>query len=157
MFRLMQEVSLLEKYRYSDEELRLLESSLIPFAIYQFINKRVVTIVLSEGFFELFGYKGMDKKEIYELMDNNMYRDTNPDDMSSLGDAAYRFATEGGTYDVIYRSKRDGEYRIIHANGKHIYKEDGTRLAFVWYSDLGVFVSDGKNEKDEILNVLKNQ
>ena len=53
----------MEKYRYSDEELRLLESSLIPFAIYQFINKRVVTIVLSEGFFELFGYKGMGNIE----------------------------------------------------------------------------------------------
>nr|MCR5405117.1 EAL domain-containing protein [Butyrivibrio sp.] len=93
----------------------------------------------------------------YDLMDNNMYRDTHPDDMSSLGDAAYRFATEGGAYDVIYRSKRDGEYRIIHAYGRHIYKEDGTRLALVWYTDQGAFVDDGKNEKDILLNSLKNQ
>ncbi|SDB28231.1 diguanylate cyclase (GGDEF) domain-containing protein [Butyrivibrio sp. INlla16] len=86
-----------------------------------------------------------------------MYRDAHPDDLASIGDAAYRFATEGGVYDVVYRSKRDGEYRIIHAYGKHVYKEDGTRLAFVWYTDQGAFVADGKNEKDGILNVLKNQ
>lgn len=61
----------MEKYRYSDEELKLLENSPIPFAIYQSVDKRVVTIVLSEGFFELSGYKGMDKKEIYDLMDND--------------------------------------------------------------------------------------
>lgn len=144
----------MDKYRYSDEEQKLLESSAIPFAVYQFIDKRVVTIVLSEGFFELFGYKGMGKRELYDLMDNNMYRDTHPDDLSFIGDAAYRFATEGGEYDVVYRTKKDGEYRIIHANGKHVYKEDGIRLAFVWYTDCGAFNGD---EKDDLLNIFKSK
>ena len=140
----------MEKYRYSDEELKLLENSPIPFAIYQSVDKRVVTIVLSEGFFELSGYKGMDKKEIYDLMDNDMYHDAHPDDISSINNAVYRFVTEGGVYDVIYRIKRDGEYRIIHSYGKHIYKEDGTRLAFIWYTDQGAFVGDELNENEEI-------
>ncbi|WP_036609953.1 EAL domain-containing protein [Oribacterium sp. P6A1] len=147
----------MDKYRYSEEELAFLESSDVPFAVYQFINKRVITIALSKGFIELFGYKDMKKTEVYELMDNNMYKDTHPDDLSSLGDAAYRFATEGGVYDVIYRSKRDGEYRIIHSYGRHIEKENGVRLAFVWYTDQGAYVDDGKNEKDGLLNALKNQ
>ncbi len=147
----------MEKYRYSDEELKFLERSPIPFAVYQFVDKRVVTIALSEGFIELMGFKGTDKKEIYDLMDNNMYRDTHPDDMASIGDAAYRFATEGGGYDVIYRSKRNGEYRIIHSYGRHIYKEDGTRLAFVWYTDLGTYVDDGKSDKNGISNGLKHK
>ncbi|SFG21418.1 EAL domain-containing protein [Oribacterium sp. WCC10] len=147
----------MKKYRYSDEELAFLESSAVPFAVYQFINKRVVTIVLSKGFIELFGYRDMKKSEVYELMDNNMYKDTHPDDLASLGDAAYRFATEGGVYDVIYRSKREGQYRIIHSYGRHIEKENGVRLAFVWYTDQGAFVGDGKNEKDGLLNALKNQ
>ncbi|SEF59678.1 diguanylate cyclase (GGDEF) domain-containing protein [Butyrivibrio sp. Su6] len=140
----------MEKYRYSDEELKLLENSPIPFAIYQSVDKRVVTIVLSEGFFELSGYKGMDKKEIYDLMDNDMYRDAHPDDIPSINDAVYRFVTEGDVYDVIYRIKRNGEYRIIHSYGKHIYKEDGTRLAFIWYTDQGAFVGDELNENEDI-------
>lgn len=134
-----------------------MEHSSIPFAVYQFINKRVVTLALSEGFFEIFGYTGMSKQAVYDLMDRNMYRDTHPDDLAIIGDAAYRFATEGGIYDVIYRTKKDNEYRIIHSYGKHVYKENGVRLAFVWYADRGVYVEDGKNDKNSLLNIFKNQ
>lgn len=147
----------MEKYKYSDEELSFMEHSSIPFAVYQFINKRVVTLALSEGFFEIFGYTGMSKQDVYDLMDRNMYRDTHPDDLAIIGDAAYRFATEGGIYDVIYRTKKDNEYRIIHSYGKHVYKENGVRLAFVWYADRGVYVEDGKNDKNSLLNIFKNQ
>lgn len=147
----------MEKYKYSDKEQELLEKSDFPFAIYQFINKRVVTIVLSKGFYELFGMENMSKEEAYNLMDNNMYRDVHPDDIALLGDEAYRFATEGGSYDVIYRSKKDGVYRIIHACGKHIYKENGVKLALIWYTDQGEFIDDGKKEKDFVLNLVKRQ
>ena len=44
----------MEKYRYSEAELKLIEHNCIPFAIYQFLNSRVVTIALSDGFLELF-------------------------------------------------------------------------------------------------------
>jgi diguanylate cyclase (GGDEF)-like protein len=148
---------LLERYQYSDEELAFMEESQVPFAIYQFVNKRVVTLALSKGFFELFGLTGMDKKEVYDLMDNNMYRETHPDDLAALGDAAYRFATEDEPYDVVYRSRKDGEYRIIHAHGTHLVKKDGTRVACVWYTDQGAYIEDERNEKDSILNSLKNQ
>ncbi len=94
--------------------------------------------------------KAWIKKEIYNLMDNDMYHDAHPDDISSINDAVYRFVTEGGVYDVIYRIKRDGEYRIIHSYGKHIYKEDGTRLAFIWYTDQGAFVGDELNDNEDI-------
>lgn len=145
----------MNKYRYSEAELEFIEESPVPFAVYQFINNRVVTIALSGGFMELSGYTRANKRELYELMDNNMYRDTHPDDLATLGDAAYKFATGGGAYDVIYRTKKDGEYRMIHAHGKHIYKENGVRLAFVWYMDKGPFVGDGKREKDGIMNAWK--
>ncbi len=147
---------LLEKYRYNAEEKAFLEGSCIPFAAYQFINKRVVTIVLSDGFCDLFGFDKNDKAFAYDLMDNNMYRDTHPDDLADLADAAYSFATEGGDYDVVYRNKKDGEYRIIHAYGKHVYKEDGTRLGFVWYTDQGPYQDDGEEDKTGLLSNLRN-
>ena len=53
-----------------------------------------------------------------------------------------RFATEGGTYDVVYRSKVNGVYCIIHATGEHIYAEDGTRLAIIWYVNEGEYAPD---------------
>ncbi|SFU57524.1 sensor domain-containing diguanylate cyclase [Butyrivibrio sp. M55] len=140
----------MEKYRYSDEELKLLESSPIPFAIYQCIDGKVVTIVMSEGFLELSGYEDVDKKEIYNLVNDDIYRNVHPDDLSSIVEAVNCFLAEGGVFDVIYRQKKDGEYRVVHSYGRHIYKEDGTRLAFVWYTDQGAFVGESINENEDI-------
>ena len=139
----------MEKYRYSDEELNLLESSPIPFAIYQCIDGKVVTIVMSEGFLELSGYEDVEKKEIYNLVNDDIYRNVHPDDLSSIVEAVNCFLAEGGVFDVIYRQKKDGEYRVVHSYGRHIYKEDGTRLAFVWYTDQGAFVGESINENDQ--------
>ena len=104
----------MDKYVYSDKELAFMENSDVPFAVYQFINKRVVTLALSKGFIELFGFTEMEKHDVYNLMDNDMYKYTHPDDKASLGDAAYNFATEDIPYDVVYRSKVNDEYRIIN-------------------------------------------
>ena len=133
----------MERYRFSDEQLSLMEGMQMPFAIYQFINKRVVTLVLSDGFCELFGYD--DRAEAYRDMDNDMYKDTHPDDKARIANAAFRFATEGGKYEVIYRTKKRGtsDYRMVHALGKHIYTEKGVRLAHVWYTDEGEYSDDG--------------
>lgn len=132
-----------EKYQFSKDELAFLEKSRIPFAVYQFVRKRVVTLVLSEGFCDFFGYK--DRAKAYYDMDNNMYCDTHPDDVSRIADAALRFATKGGEYEVIYRSKTIGsdDYRIVHAIGEHVYTPTGERLAYVWYTDEGAYVDSG--------------
>ena len=129
----------MEKYRYKDESMKSMEACPIPFAVYQFIDKRVVTIVLTKGFLDLFGFT--DKAEAYDLMDHNMYRDTHPDDLAEISEEAIRFATEGGVYDVIYRTlapASNGEYLLIHARGEHFYTETGVRLAVVWYTNEGV-------------------
>jgi len=138
----------LEKYRYSDAELELLKHSHVPFGIYQFIENRATTIVLSVGFAELLGYDDKRQKEAYDLMDNDIYRDIHEDDRASIKNEVDRFVSEGGIFDVICRIKRDGEYRIIHSYGRHIYKEDGTRLAFIWYTDQGAFVGDSLENED---------
>ena len=129
----------MKKYRFSDVELSMIEKSCIPMAVYQFVDKRVVTLALSEGFLRLFGY---ERSEAYPLMDSNMYKDTHPDDISRIADAAFRFATEGGEYNVVYRTRFGEEYRIIHAHGEHFFTEDGTRLAAIWYNNEGSYSDD---------------
>ncbi|MCR5001960.1 MAG: EAL domain-containing protein [Lachnospiraceae bacterium] len=133
------------RYEISRDKRKLWENSLIPFAIYQFVDRRVVTLVLSDGFLKLFNYTDRDKA--YYDMDHDMYKDTDPEDAARIADAAYRFATEGGRYDVIYRSKgSDGkEYTIIHAIGEHFITDDGTQLAQVWYMDEGSYSGDDKD------------
>ena len=136
----------MKRYKYNPIEFSLLEQSPVPYAIYQFIDQRVVTIALSAGFMELFGYD--DREAAYDLMDNNMYRDVHPDDVARIEKEALYFAAEDGDYNVIYRSKKIGEYRVIHAKGRHIYPEDGVRLAVVWYTDEGAYIGSGDVQED---------
>ena len=44
-----------EKYRFDPQTLETLERLSVPFAVYQFVDKKVVTLALSEGFCKLFG------------------------------------------------------------------------------------------------------
>lgn len=127
----------MEKYQFDQTLMQTMEDSHIPFAVYQFIDKRVVTLVLSAGFRKLFEF---DKKEdAYYVMDNDMYRATHLDDKARIADAAFRFATEGGSYEVVYRTKtrNHGHYLVIHAQGEHVYTQNGARLAIVWYTNEG--------------------
>ena len=68
-----------EKYRYDPGTLETLEHLSVPFAVYQFLNKRVVTLALSDGFLRLFGYE--DRAQAYYDMDHDMYGTAHPDDV----------------------------------------------------------------------------
>ena len=124
----------------------------VPFAVYQFIDSRVATLVISDGFCKLFGYD--DIRIAYHDMDHDMYKYTHPDDVSRISDAAIRFATNKAGYDVIYRSRKTNEtgYHIIHAIGKHVYTENGARIAYVWYTEEGEY-NEGEGTPDTNLTL----
>ena len=128
----------------------------VPFAIYQFINNRVETLVLSDGFCELFEYE--DKAQAYYDMDHDMYKATHPDDRARIADDAIRFATEGGKYEVIYRTsmKNGAGYKIIHAMGRHVYTELGVRLAHIWYTDEGMYSEEPHENESELKRAMGN-
>jgi len=146
----------MNRYEFSAEKRSALENLRQAFAVYQFIDKRVVTLLLSDGFLELFGYE--DREEAVDDMDNNMYKDTHPDDVARIADAALHFATKGGKYEVIYRTKAkdDSGYKIVHARGEHVFTEDGTRLAQIWYTDEGTYVDELNLNIGDISRTLSN-
>ena len=131
----------MKRFQYSQAEKEIMESSVIPFAVYQFIDQRVVTVLLTKGFMDFFGIE--DKDEAYYIMDNHMYKDAHPDDVARISDDALRFATgQIPEYNVIYRSLKDGEYRVVHAFGKHISPKEGVRVAMIWYVNEGSYMGD---------------
>lgn len=132
----------MEKYRYNKAEEEFLKRTVVPLAVYQLVDEQIVTIVLTQGFFNLFGYNDADAT--YSLMDNDMYRNVHPDDVSRLIEASVRFIRDDEPYNVIFRSVREGKSKLIHAYGMHIYPEEGVRLAVVWY------MSEGKFESEEL-------
>ncbi len=145
----------MERYEFNNKNRELLESSVIPFAIYQFIDKRVVALIISDGFCKLFHFK--DRSQAYKAMDNNMYSTTFPSDIARISEAAYRFASVGGKYDVVYRTKRadGGDYIMVHAIGEHFVTDTGVQLAQVWYTDEGEF-SGNETDSDELKEALKD-
>ena len=147
----------MEKYQFSAQELNTLKGLQQAYAVYQFIEKRVVTLVLSDGFCDLFGYD--DREKAYYDMDHDMYRDTHPDDIARISNAAILFATEEEPYDVFYRvKKKDGSgYRIIHAAGKHTYTDSGVRLAHVWYTDEGDYTEDIEKKENDYTGYAVNK
>ena len=144
----------MKRFEFDERTRAVLEGLKTPLAVYQFINNRVVTILLSDGFCELFGYT--DKAQAYYDMDNDMYKYTHPDDAARAASEAYTFATKGGAFDSIYRTlshddTRQG-YFIIHSKGEHVYTEDGTRLAYVWYTDEGSYNCDSSTVESDLNN-----
>ena len=135
----------MEKYQFSEEQLRLMELSSIPFAVYQFIDQRVVTLAASQGVADLLGLE--DRQAVYDLLDHDMYRNVHPDDSARIADEAFRFATQGGSYNVVYRATvADSEtYHVIHAMGSHHYTKSGARLAIVSYTDEGPYIPNGQS------------
>lgn len=139
----------MDESKVNREDLSVLASSCIPVAVYQLLNKRVATVLVSDGFCSLMGY--CSHEEAAAAMDANMYERTHPDDVARVANATYLFATQGGTYEVIYRSRdiASGKgYRIVHAQGKHVYDQSGTRYAVVWYMDEGPCAANALRRAD---------
>ena len=129
----------IERFRFDQRTQEILEHLTIPFAIYQYIDKRVVTIALSQGFCDEFGFQKLE--DAYRVMDNDMYRATHPDDRTRVADAAYRFAARDVPYDIVYRTRtlKDADYIILHAFGRSIYPRPGVRLCLTWYAYEGQY------------------
>ncbi|WP_091204536.1 EAL domain-containing protein [Oribacterium sp. WCC10] len=127
-----------QKYRFSDEKLREIESSDVAYAVYQVVDKRVVTLALSGGFIEMFE---VPKEKLYAIMDKDMFINVHPDDLARCQNDAYYFAIHPEeTYSTSYRIKlsKDDYYVILRSQGKHKTMEDGTDVCIVWYTKSAV-------------------
>ena len=147
----------MEKYRFSEETRKILERMKQALAVYQVIDGRIVTLLVSDGFRNLFGYQSREQAAFF--LDHDMYKGIHPDDRARLTGAALRFAEskDDEELDFIYRthSGMDSGYRIIHLHGYHVLTETGVRIAQVWYMDEGVYDEDG-NKKGSWINSSLN-
>lgn len=138
-----------EAYRFSPEVKSVLESSPVPFAIYQLLNHRAVTVLVSDGFVKLSGETS--REACIHLMNTDMYRYADPADAARIEDQAYRFASGmDEAYNAVYHSRVNGQkdYHLIHSMGRHIQTEDGTQLAVIWYMDETAAAEHSPYEKE---------
>ena len=145
-----------EKFSFDPKTQEILEHLTIPFAIYQYIDKRVVTIALSQGFCDEFGFENLE--DAYRVMDSDMYRATHPDDKTRVADAAYRFAAFDAPYNIVYRTRtlKSPDYIILHSYGRSIYPKPGLRLCLTWYAYEGQY-SPEEGTYESVLNQTLNR
>ena len=144
----------MDKYQFDKQIREEMETSCVPFGVYQFLHNRIVPVVLSAGFCDMFGFE--DRAEAYRIMEYDTYRDTHPDDLARVAEAGVRFAREEAEYDVVYRTHLPGEgyYRIIHSQGKHIWPKPGVRLAYIWYTDEGRYTDKGGSIESSLASLF---
>lgn len=136
----------MNKYQFGEIEKEVLERLNIAMAIYQYIDKRVVTVLVTDGMCKLMG---MERKDVIALLDNDMYKDTHPDDKARVADAALKFAAGGDNFDCVYRtmSKFTNDYVILHSHGEHFFTQNGVMLSATIYMVEGLRGDNPLTEK----------
>ena len=136
-------IGAMKKYHIEEGKRLILEKMTVPFAIYQFIDNRIVTLLATDGLCDLLK---LTREEVVELMDNDMYHDTHPDDLARVANASLRFAQGEQSYDVVYRSRssRTKDYVMVHAKGDRVKAEDGTELIVTYYMPEGPYEESSK-------------
>ena len=140
----------MEQYTFDKQLLDIIESSCIPFAVYKMVSEKVEPVAVSEGFCD---FMGIDKDTAHSMLSEHLYDCDHPDDVARIGNAALKFATEGGEYNILYRTKARTGYRVVHAIGKHVFMPDGERVAVIWYADEGPY---REGNEDLFKQILEN-
>lgn len=126
-------------YQFSDELRNAYESLMMPLAIYQVIDGKVVTILVSDGFCQL---KKDTREHLTSSLTNSMFERVDPAYAGKLAKQGAAFTNHESKYDVVYRSNDvDGKSTLIHAVGHWQTMPDGTKLAFLHYLDLTASVA----------------
>ncbi|MCR5469000.1 MAG: EAL domain-containing protein, partial [Lachnospiraceae bacterium] len=145
-------------YHFDEKTREAYEKQGIPFAFYQFTNDRLVLLLASDGLCKVFG---MTREEYLDAEKHNTLINNHPDDIDGMTSAFLDFAIsdDNETLNMIYRARRYGEteYRLIHAQGAHVYMEDGTRLEQIWYTDESQFCKKLPNTPDDMVEYLKGK
>ena len=126
-------------YQFSVELRELLEKQKMALAVYQLIDEKVVTVLVSDGFCQL---RHDTREHLVSALDHSMFERVDEADAGMLAAKGNAFAHhQSSTYDVVYRTRSEkGEIRLMHTLGFWQTMSDGSEVAFLYY----VNVSDSK-------------
>ena len=91
-------------YKYSKSAQQVLERSVIPFVVFQRLADRIVPLVISAGFCNLFAHT---REEALALLNHDMYVNVHPDDKDRLLAEVNRFISKGGSLNIVFRLKTE--------------------------------------------------
>ena len=120
-------------YQFPPDLRKFYESMRIPFVIYQYIDKKVVPLLVSDGFCE---QMDSSREKLMKLLVAGQFETMHPDDAGRILQVTKGFAEHKNGYDVFFRSRHKDGYHNIHAVGYWHTMPDGTELALLTYQNL---------------------
>ena len=120
-------------YKFPEDQRRIYESMRVPFAMYQYIDRQILPVLVSDGFC---AQMGMDREKLMKQLTAGQYETMHPDDAGRILQIARGFAEHKNNYDVFFRSKHEDGYHYIHSVGYWHTMPDGTELALLTYQNL---------------------
>ena len=99
----------------------------------QYIDGKVVPLLVSDGFCRLVG---LDREKAMAWFNKGQFERLHPDDVGRVARISVEFANKRSGYDLVFRSRHADGYHVIHAVGEWQIMPDGTELALLTYSDL---------------------
>ncbi len=120
-------------YQFPEDLRRFYESMRIPFAIYQYVDKKILPVLVSDGFC---AQMDMGREKLMHLLVAGQYHSMHPDDAGRVLQTAKGFAEHRNNYNVFFRTLHEDGYHNIHAVGYWCTMPDGTELALLTYQNL---------------------
>lgn len=131
------------RYQYSDVEKKLIESSLIPFGVFQRVGDQTVAIAITKGLCELFGFT--DMQEAYGILDKDIHYGCHPDDLERMTDMYRRLMIEDEV-KTMYRKMVAGKYMVFRFHAVLIHKEEGVDLINAWFANEGPYIENDNTD-----------
>lgn len=138
--------------KLSEDTREELEKSEVPLAVYQIIDGRIQTILVSDGLVH-WQAPGKSREDLLRFLNSDMYKGIHREDIVNVVTAAKNFAkNKDGRYEVVYRKKMYGkdDYRIVHALGYHRNFGDGSEYAVVVYDDVTVALETNSEYRQDL-------
>ena len=133
-------------YQFPAEARSAYEALPVALVFDQYIDGKVVPLLVSDGFCRLVE---MEREKAVEWFAKGQFERLHPDDVGKVARVSQGFIEHSSAYDVVFRSLHSDGYHYIHAIGKWQIMPDGTELAVMTYTD----VSDSR---DEIVRLAEN-
>lgn len=120
-------------FAFPGEIRKAYEAIPIPLVFYQFIDEKVVPLLVSDGFCRLVE---LDREKTIQWLAGGQFERLHPDDAGNVAHVSDDFAHHRSRYDVFFRARHGDGYHYIRALGEWMTMPDGTELALLTYTDV---------------------
>ena len=118
-----------------------MESSVIPFLIFQHIDSELHVVLISDGLCKLFSER---RSEIIYILENNIYTSVHTEDVERLSANWEHFVNTGSNYELVFKRRIGNQFRSIHAIGSTQITDTGETLYYLWCGDVTDIVNAEK-------------